>query len=136
MKNPEQAQASQMHSRAVVWIDHLTAKIVSMGITGVSPSVVQAHLASPHLHHKANTIGSGHVPENPAFLEQVARAVASCTEVLIIGPGTEKTALLHHLQSARPAMVLRAEAIDHPTDAEIVALGRKHFRLDQPLPQH
>ena len=99
-------------------------------------TVVQAHLASTHLHHKANTIGSGHVPENPAFLEQVAKAVAACTEVLILGPGTEKTALLHHLQSARPAMVLRGETIDHPTDAEIIALGRKHFRLDQPLSQH
>jgi hypothetical protein len=136
MKNPVQAQASQTHSRAVVWIDHLTAKIFSMGITGVSPSVVHAHLASSHLHHKANTIGSGHVPENPAFLEQVAKAVASCGEVLILGPGTEKTTLLHHLRSARPAMVLHAEAIDHPSDAEIIALGRKHFRLDQPLSQH
>ena len=136
MKNPEQAQASQTHSRAVIWIDHLTAKIFSMGITGVSPSVVQAQSVAPDGHRKIKTIGSGHVPENPAFLEQVAKAVAACTEVLILGPGTEKTALLHHLQSARPAMVLRGETIDHPTDAEIIALGRKHFRLDQPLSQH
>jgi hypothetical protein len=136
MINPVQAQAGQTHSRAVVWIDHLTAKIFSIGITGASSRIVHAHLASPHLHHKANTVGSGRVQEDPVFLEQVAQAVASCTEVLILGPGTERTALLHYLQSARPAMMLRAEAIDHPTDAEIIALGRKHFRLDQPLSQH
>lgn len=130
MNNSAQAQTSQTHSRAVIWIDHLTAKIFSMGLTGVTPSVVHAHLSSQHLHHKANTIGSGKVQEDPAFLEQAAKAVESCSEVLILGPGTEKTALLHHLQSLRPAMVLHAEAIDHPTDAEIIALGRKHFRLD------
>jgi hypothetical protein len=60
----------------------------------------------------------------------VAKAIASCTEVLIIGPGTEKTALLQHLQKAHPSMTLRVEACDHPTDGEIVARGRKHFRLD------
>jgi hypothetical protein len=30
----------------------LTAKVFSMGIAGVSPSTVRAHLASQHLHHK------------------------------------------------------------------------------------
>jgi hypothetical protein len=125
-----QAQASQSHNRAVVWIDRLTAKIFSMGITGVTSSVVHAHLASSHLHHKANTIGSGHVPEDPAFLSQVVEALESCHELLILGPGLEKMALLHHLQAVRPGMALRLEASDHPSDAEIIAIGRKHFRLD------
>jgi len=130
MKNTAEAQAGQTHSRAVIWIDHLTAKVFSMGMTGVTPSVVHAHLASQHLHHKANTIGPGRVEEDPSFLEQVAKAVAPCREVLIVGPGTEKTVLLHHLQSVHPHMVLRLDACDHPTDAEIVALGRKHFRIE------
>jgi hypothetical protein len=123
----------QSHSRAVIWIDHLTAKIFGMGLTGVTPSVVHAHLASSHLHHKANAIGSGRVLEDPSFLDQVAKAVEPCSEVLIIGPGTEKTVLLHHLQKVRPQMSLREQACDHPSDAEIVALGRKHFRID-PIP--
>jgi hypothetical protein len=130
MTKLEQAQVGQAHSRAVIWIDHLTAKVFAMGTTGVTSTFVHAHLASQHLHHKANAIGPGRVEEDPSFLEQVVKAVASCREVLIVGPGTEKTALLNHLQSACPQMVLRLEACDHPTDAEIVALGRKHFRLD------
>ena len=104
-----------------------------MGLTGVTPSVVHAHLSSPHLHHKANSIGAGHVEEDPAFLTHVAEAVSSCREVLILGPGTEKTALLHHLQSTYPQMMLRLEACDHPTDPEIIAVGRKHFQLDEAL---
>jgi stalled ribosome rescue protein Dom34 len=112
-----------------VWIDHLTAKIFSMGLTGVTPSTVHAHLSSTHLHHKANTIGAGRVEEDPTFMEQIANAVAACREVLILGPGTEKTILLSYLQRAYPRMVLRLEACDHPTDPEIIALGRKHFRI-------
>lgn len=130
MTNSEQAQVGQTHSRAVIWVDHLTAKVFSMGMTGATPSVVHAHLASEHLHHKANSIGSGRVEDDPSFLKQVAQAVARCREVLIVGPGTEKTALLNHLQSVYPQMILRSKACDHPTDAEIIVLGRKHFRID------
>jgi hypothetical protein len=124
------AHESQTHSRAVVWIDHLAAKVFSMGLTGVTPTAVHAHLSSPHLHHKANAIGDGRVQEDPTFLDQVARTVSPCQEVLIVGPGTEKTELLHHLQRIYPQMVLRLEACDHPTDPEIIALGRKHFGID------
>lgn len=130
MNHTAQAQAAQPHARAVIWIDHLTAKIFSMGITGVTPSVVHAHLDSAHLHHKANSIGSGKVKDDATFLERVTEAVGGCREVLIIGPGAEKGALAEHLQNARPGIVLRQEACDHPSDAEIVAIGRRHFRLD------
>jgi stalled ribosome rescue protein Dom34 len=118
------------HARAVVWIDHLAAKIFPMGLTGVDSLIVHAHLESSHLHHKANTIGSGRVHDDPSFLKKVDDALQACTEVLIVGPGTEKTALMHHLQASRPTMALRVETSDHPTDGEIIALGKRHFHLD------
>ena len=40
-------------------------------------------------------------------------------------------AVMHHLQAAYPHMVLRLDNADHPSDGEIIALGRKHFRLDE-----
>jgi hypothetical protein len=131
MNHSAPTQANQTHTRAVIWVDHLTAKIFAMGLTGVTSSLVHAHLVSPHLHHKANTIGSGKVAEDPAFLAAIARAVAPCTEVLILGPGIEKVGVMHHLQAAHPHMVLRLDTADHPSDGEIIALGRKHFRLDE-----
>src|SRR5690348_14246227 len=78
------AQPSQTHSRAIVWIDHLTAKVFAMGLTGVTPMIVHAHLESSHLHHKANTIGSGKVEEDPAFLVEISEALKNCDEVLIL----------------------------------------------------
>src|ERR1700757_2656543 len=105
MSSSTQVQAT----RAVVWIDHLTAKIFSMGLTAVTQTTIHAHLASHHLHHKANTVGDGRAEEDPNFLEQVTKAVASCREVLILGPGTEKMALLHYLLRACPQLLLRLE---------------------------
>ena len=126
------AQADQVHRRAVIWIDHLTAKLFTLGTTGVSSTVVHAHLSSSHLHPHANEIGSGHVGPDPEFLSTVAKAVEACDDVLILGPGTEKTALMRYLQAARPKISLRMEPNDHPTDEEIVAIGRKHFGLSEP----
>jgi stalled ribosome rescue protein Dom34 len=125
--------ADIQHVHAVVWIDHLTAKIFPMGRAGVSEVVVHAHPSSTHLHHKANTIGSGHAAEDKSFLPTVAASLRFCRDVLIVGPGTEKAALLHYLQENRKDLTathLHAEAADHPTDREIIALGRRRFGLD------
>src|ERR1700760_3244737 len=125
-------QPDQNHRRAVVWIDHLKAKIFTLGLTGVSSSVVQARLSSSHLHHHASATGSGHVAQDPKFFAAVASAVEVCDQVLILGPGTEKSALMHYLRPARPAIAIRMESNDHSTDDEIVAIGRRHFGLSEP----
>lgn len=121
------------HAHAVVWIDHLTAKIFPMGLAGVGEVVVHAHPSSTHLHHKANTIGSGHAGEDKHFLPKVAEALRFCRDILIVGPGTEKSALLHYLKDIRKDLSdtqIHVEAADHPTDREIIALGRRRFGLD------
>ena len=126
------SQASQIHRRAVVWIDHLSAKIFTMGQSGVNSCTVHAHLPSSHLHHHANAIGSGRVEQDQKFLVTVTKVLEGCDDVLILGPGAEKTALMRHLQSARPKIALRMEPNDHPSDEEIVAIGRRHFGLSEP----
>ena len=133
MTKPSTRPADIEHAHAVVWIDHLTAKIFPMGRAGVGEVVVHAHPSSTHLHHKANTIGSGHASDDKSFLPTVAKSLRFCREVLIVGPGTEKAALLHYLQENRQdltATQLHAETSDHPTDREIIALGRHRFHLD------
>lgn len=132
MKNLAQSKSSLPHTRAVIWVDHLTARIFTMGVSGVTPSLVHAHLESSHLHHKANTIGSGKVHDDPEFHAEIADAIEQCNEVLILGPGIEKTMLAQYLQSKRPHMKLRLEPAGHSTDEEIVAIGRKRFGLAEP----
>ncbi|MFB9263113.1 hypothetical protein ACFFWD_08020 [Bradyrhizobium erythrophlei] len=120
----------RMHAYAVVWIDHLIAKIFLIGLTGVSATDVRAHLSSQRLHYKANTSGSACVSDDSTFLTRVSEALSNCTDLLIIGPDTEKTELMHFLKTKRPNLALQVEPSDHPTNREIVALGRKRFRLD------
>jgi hypothetical protein len=122
-------KTSTTHAHAIVWIDHLTAKIFGMGLTGVDTIVVPAHLASSHLHHKANSVGAGKVESDPAFVVTVGEALQNCTNVLTVGPGKEKVELLHHLRDTRPEIILRVEASDHPTDKEIIARGKEFFGL-------
>ncbi|WP_338691708.1 hypothetical protein V5279_35860 [Bradyrhizobium sp. 26S5] len=118
----------QSHAHAVVWIDHLVAKVFGIGLTGVSATAVHVHLASQHLHHKANT-GDGLVQADATFLARVGEAVSGCSDLLVIGPGIEKAELTQYLRAERPDLQLHVEPSDHPTDAEIVALGRKRFHL-------
>ena len=133
MSKTDARPADIEHVHAVVWIDHLTAKIFPMGRAGVGEVVVHAHPSSTHLHHRANTIGSGRAAEDNNFLPAVTASLRFCRDILIVGPGTEKAALLHYLQENRKdlaATQLHAEAADHPTDREIIALGRRRFGLD------
>ncbi|WP_407151265.1 hypothetical protein [Bradyrhizobium sp. ORS 86] len=118
------------HVHSVIWIDHFIAKIFSVGMTGASATAVRARLPSQQLHHKANTTGPGCIHEDPTFFIRVGEAVGGCTDLLIIGPGAEKTDLMHFLIRARPDLTVHVEPCDRPSDREIVALGRKRFHLD------
>ena len=123
-----------VHNHAVVWIDHRTAKIFYLGLDAADERVMNAELAEKHLHHKANSIGSGKVPDDPTFFPRIDQALSHCEAVLIVGPGNEKTLLLKHLAEDRHAHKVRglhAEPCDHPTDREIIALGRRHFHLGE-----
>ena len=124
-----------VHNHAVVWIDHRVARIFFLGLDAVDELTIHSELSTGHLHHKANTIGSGKVHEDPAFFPRIAEALQNSEAILIVGPGNEKTLLLKHLGEGRHSHGTRevhAEACDHPTDREIIALGRRHFRLGEP----
>lgn len=123
------------HNHAVVWIDHRVAKVFYLGLETSEERTIRADLATEHLHHKANTIGSGKALYDPTFFPRIGEALQSSEAILIVGPGNEKTLLLKYLEERRHAVKgreLRAEPCNHPTDRAIIALGRRHFRLGEP----
>jgi hypothetical protein len=120
------------HFHAVVWIDHSQARIFHVGLTGADEMTLHPHLPTRHLHHKANTIGSGHAAPDKEFLAEVASALADAGEILILGPAGAKTELAKFLREKHPAIGARiaaVEAADHPTDEQIVAYAKQHFRM-------
>lgn len=123
-----------VHNHAVVWVDHRVAKIFYLGLEAVDEKTVHADLANAHLHHKANTVGSGKTHDDPQFFPAIDKALEHCESVLLVGPGNEKTLLLKHLKEGQSAKArdFHAEPCDHPTDKEIIALGRRHFHLGEP----
>jgi hypothetical protein len=127
-----------VHNHAVVWIDHRVAKVFYLGLEAVDQRIIHADLEIGHLHHKANTIGSGKAPDDPTFFPRIDEALQNSEAIFIIGPGNEKTLLLKHLKevaSSHKTRELHTAACDHPTDREIIALGRRRFQLGLPSRQ-
>ncbi len=123
------------HFHAVVWLDHLEAKVFHIGLTGSDEMSLHPHLPTRHLHHKSSSIGSGHAATDKHFLEEVASALGDAGEILIIGPAGAKTELAHYLQERHPAIskrVVAVEPADHPSDAQIIAYAKQHFKMPPP----
>ena len=122
----------QSHFHAVVWIDHQVAKVFHVGLSGSDQIDLHPGLQTRHIHHKANSIGSGHAHEDKELMQKVADAISDAGEILIIGPAAAKTELAKYLREQHPkigARIVGVAAADHPTDPEIVAYAKKHFKI-------
>jgi stalled ribosome rescue protein Dom34 len=121
---------SQHHFHAVVWIDHHEARVFHFSPTDVERLVLHPDHPTRHIHHKANTIGSGHASEDHDFLHAVAQSIADTGAVLITGPANAKTELVKHIQQHHSKLVnviVGVETVDHPSDGQLVAHARKYF---------
>jgi len=120
------------HFHAIVWIDHSQAKIFHVGLSGGDEMILHPHLPTRHLHHKANSIGSGHAGFDKEFFGQVLNAISDAGEILIIGPAGAKTELAKYLREQHSTIgdrIVAVEAADHPSEPEIVAYARKYFKI-------
>ena len=122
---------STHHYHAVIWIDHHEARVFHFNPTDVERLVLHPDRPTRHIHHKANSIGSGHAAEDQDYLHAVAQAVAGAGAVLITGLANAKTELVKHIHHHDPKLmnvVVGIETVDHPSDGELVAYARKYFR--------
>ena len=130
---------SKHHYHAVIWIDHHEARVFHFGPTDVEHLVLHPDHPTRHIHHKSNTIGSGHDSLDNGFLHAVAEAIADAGAVLVTGPANAKTELVKHIQHHDPKLmklILGVETVDHPSDPQLVAFARKFFRAaDRMQPQ-
>jgi stalled ribosome rescue protein Dom34 len=127
------------HFHAVIWIDHHEARVFHFGPAEVDQLVLHPEHPTRHIHHKANSIGSGHAAEDHAFLHAVAQSVAEAGAVLITGPANAKTELVKHIHRHEPNLmnaIAAVETVDHPSDAALVAYARRYFQAaDRMRPQ-
>ena len=120
------------HQHTIVWIDHREAKLFNFGAEDVQKLVIQPDSPSHHIHHKANTIGSGHDKTSDTYLHEVVTALGDAQSILITGPANAKTELVAHIQKHDPAVaknISGVETVDHPSDGQLVAYARKYFNV-------
>jgi stalled ribosome rescue protein Dom34 len=130
---PRQNIAMNNHTHTLVWLDHRLAKVFHFDSKSSDLAVVHSSHPHAHLHHKANAGDSGHVAIDRHFLDSIATAMSHNGPVLIVGPGTAKKELHSHLLDRHPDISARISAVtslDHPSDGELLACGRRFFDAD------
>jgi len=118
------------HYHAVVCIDHREARVFHFNAEDVERLVLHPDHPTRHIHHKANSIGSGHASADHDYLHAVAESVADAGAVLITGPANAKTELVEHIRVHDPQLtklIVGVEAVDHPSDPQLVAHAKKYF---------
>jgi stalled ribosome rescue protein Dom34 len=118
---------------AVVRIDHHEAKVFRFDseVSHATHRVIRAEHSPAHLHHKANSIGSGHAPVNHAYLENVAADISDASAILIVGPSSAKQEFYKHLEQHHHELLNRivgVETVDHPQDGLLLAHAAQSFR--------
>jgi hypothetical protein len=118
---------------ALVWIDHQVARVFHFNRDTNETAIVRSSHPHQHLHHKANSGDSGHAPMDKEFFRRVVAEVSSAGAILIVGPSSAKIELRTYIADHHPqvaAKISAVETLDHPTDGELLAFGRKFFRAD------
>jgi len=120
---------------AIVWLDHLSARIIAFSDGEGETIPIESQTTNRQLHRKSGKPGSGHAPDDVALFSDIVAAVADVREVLITGPGTAKVAFRRYVENRHHDLAQRivgVETIDHPSDGELAAYGRRYFRrVDQ-----
>ena len=125
------------HFHAVVWIDHHEARIFHFSAAEADKIAIHPDRPARHLHHKAQSIGSGKAAEDHDFLQRVTDAIADAGAILITGPANEKTELMKHILQHAPGLakrIMAVETVDHPSDRQLVDHARRYFKFEHMQP--
>jgi stalled ribosome rescue protein Dom34 len=117
-------------ANAVAWIDHDEAHIIHFNADESAELTLHSKHRKSHLHHKSGQVGAGRAPLDQAFYEETSNAVSDAEKILIVGPANAKSELEKHIKIHAPGLAARivgVEAVDHPTDGQILKLARKYF---------
>ncbi|MEO7086891.1 MAG: hypothetical protein ABI442_16390 [Gemmatimonadaceae bacterium] len=109
--------------RAVVLLDHHSAGIHEFDDDQSQSKHVKDQQHDTRQHNSA-------VRTQHEFFGDVCDALAGITEVLMVGSHIVRTDFTHYVEKHRAAVAPQIagwDDIDHPTDNELVALGRKFF---------
>jgi hypothetical protein len=119
-------------------MDSREAHVFRFNADDVERDRLKAHMPFRKVHHKAGVIGSGHAAADTEYLEHIVDSLSGTREWILAGPGQAKESFVRFLEK-HPAKLesklLRVEAMDHPTDGELLKHARQVFKaIDQLQP--
>ena len=121
-------------NHAVIWLDHKEAHILFFDAD--KNKIIRSESTQPHLHHKANEVGSGNAPEDHHYFARIISKVSDVAEILIVGPGFAKGELVKHASHYAPLIakhIIGVETVDHPTDGQVLAYAKQYFKRFEQL---
>ena len=117
---------------SIVWLDHHKAVVWNFNDDAQTKSVVKAHDQDKHTHIRKSPHGGHRTPDNIEFFDDLSKALAGVGEVLVIGPAQTKDEFAAFVRKKHPQIgsaIVAVERADHPTDPELLAYARKHFKV-------
>ena len=115
-------------SHAVVLIDHHSAQVLQFDADHAQSQKVKAH--THHTRQHGSSVRTEH-----EFFSEVCDALAGIAEVLVTGSHTAQADFRHYVEKHRKAVaeqIVGWETVDHPTQGQLLALGRKYFEQHAP----
>ncbi len=112
---------SELH--AVVWVDHQHAQVLHIDSAAVQVQKIKAH--THHTRQHGSQVRTEH-----EFFGEVCDALAGIKEVLVTGSHQAQADFRHYVDKHRAHIapqIVGWEAVDHPTEGQLVALARRFF---------
>ena len=125
-RNSPTKELTMSFNHAIVWLDQTEAHVIHFTRDAAESEVIK----TTSQHKKDGVVGNNRAQESTGYMDEVATALASSKEVLIVGPGQEKLAFMKHLNKHHADLadkVVSVETVDHPNDGQLLEYARKYF---------
>jgi stalled ribosome rescue protein Dom34 len=123
-------------NHVIVWIDHVSALVLHFDVEHQESHKVVARSTHGAKQNGKRSDVSRHAVPDTHFFADVTEAIGDSREILIVGPAQAKDEFAVYLRKHSPEVakhIVGIEPLDHPTDPQIAAFGRKYFRAKDRL---
>ena len=119
-------------SHATVWLDHREARIFRLAAHEIDKATVLAMLHPQRDPSRGEAGAVEHPDDDTRFFEELSRALSGYQHILVVGPSSAKHEFVSYAHKQNLPLEQRIDGVetdDHPTDGQIVAFGKKYFKL-------
>lgn len=117
-------------NHAVVLIDHHHAQVIQFSADDVQAASIKEHTHYTRQH--GSSVRSEH-----EFFAEVCDALSGIPAVMVTGSHTAQADFRHYVEKHRPeamGKIVHWETVDHPSEGELVKLGRDYFSGQGEMP--